>query len=145
MVFMQGSVLIDQSIDAVFGYIADCENWPEHLDHVTAIENLVRDGQRESFTMSIRELSDGHIYSVDSRRIVNRESRTVDFTQPRPPKGFATHQGGWRFVGRGPGRTELVSFHRFSLEGAKGLAEACALIRKHIKAALGTWAEIGNH
>lgn len=141
---MQGSVTIQQPLEQVFAYIADCEDWPKHLDHVVAIDNLERDGDAENFRMTIRELTDGREYSVVSNRLVNRNRQEIDFVQPRPPEGFVNHMGGWRFIEKDPARTELVSFHQFSLDDDANLEESVILIRKHIRAALQTWANIGG-
>lgn len=143
-IVMQGSVTIPQSIEQVFSYIADCEDWPIHLGHVVSIEDLKRDGNAENFRMTIRELTDGKVYFVDSSRLVNRDRHEIDFVQPRPPKGFKNHMGGWRFLEKGPRCTELVSFHQFSLDEDADLEESVMLIRKHIRAALQTWAKVGG-
>ncbi|MEP6068485.1 MAG: SRPBCC family protein [Paracoccaceae bacterium] len=141
---MQGSITIPQGLDQVFSFIADCEAWPDHLDHVVAIDNVTREGDAENFRMTIKELTDGQQYSVDSSRLVNRDRKEIDFVQPRPPKGFKNHMGGWRFIEKGPKKTELVSFHQFSLEEDSDLEDAVLLIRKHIRAALQTWANVGG-
>ncbi len=140
---MQGSIVISKPVDTVFGYIADCEAWPKHLNHVTAIDDLQRDGKAETFRMSIRELTDGREYSVDSSRTVDRELHEIDFVQPRPPEGFLHHAGGWRFVPLAGDWTRLVSFHKFTLKEGADLEDAAVLIRKHIRAALKTWALVG--
>ncbi|MEO9514571.1 MAG: SRPBCC family protein [Paracoccaceae bacterium] len=141
---MQGSVTIPQSLEQVFAYIADCKDWPKHLGHVVAIDDLKRDGNAEKFRMTIRELTDGAEYSVDSSRLVNCDLHEIDFVQPRPPVGFKNHMGGWRFLEKGPNQTELVSFHQFSLDEDADLEESVILIRKHIRAALQTWANVGG-
>lgn len=143
-IIMQGSIEIRQPIDVVFGYIADYQSWPEHLAHVTQVEPLSDEGDLERFRMHIRELTNGQEYSVDSQRIVNRETREVEFEQPRPPEGFKTHKGGWRFRKLAADRTELISYHGFTLEDPEQADDACTLIRKHIRAALSTWADVGN-
>lgn len=143
-IIMQSSIEIRQPIDTVFRYIADYQSWPEHLAHVTKVNPLSQDGTFEKFRMHIKELTNGEEYSVDSQRSVNREAKEIEFDQLRPPNGFKVHKGGWRFRELAPDRTELISFHGFTLYDSEHAADACTLIRKHIRAALSTWADVGN-
>lgn len=79
--------------------------------------------------MHIEELTTKDRDFVRSWRYVNREALILDFSQPKPPAGFAVHKGGWRFREVDPGRTALVSYHGFALEPEADGAEAVALIR----------------
>lgn len=141
---LQGSIVIRRPVADVFGYIDRFRDWPERLAHVTAIEPEYDDGRFQAFRMHIEELTSRERYFVRSWRYVNREALILDFSQPKPPAGFAVHKGGWRFREIDPGRTALISYHGFSLEPEADGAEAVALIRKHIQAALTTWAKHGN-
>ncbi|KZL23798.1 SRPBCC family protein [Pseudovibrio sp. WM33] len=141
---MQGSTIIEQDVDTVFGYIRDYRDWPDVLAHVTMIEPETDDGKLQSFRMHIAELGSGDEYYVQSWRYVNEQYRIVDFLQPRPPEGFVTHKGGWRFEPLADGKTRLISFHGFELEEDASAEDNVALIRKHINAALNTWARWGN-
>ncbi|EBH0780612.1 hypothetical protein FJ875_09955 [Salmonella enterica] len=141
---LQGSTVISQDIDTVFSYISDYQKWPDILDHVKKIEKDMDDGRLQSFIMHIEELGTGQDYFVKSWRYVNDEHRIIDFSQPLPPKGFRCHKGGWRFQSLADGRTRLISYHGFSLHDDTQADEAITLIRKHIHAALSTWARFGN-
>ncbi|MFK7874170.1 MAG: SRPBCC family protein [Paracoccaceae bacterium] len=141
---LQGSTIINQDIDTVFDYIAKYKDWPDVLAHVALIEPEYDDGRLQTFKMHIEELGTKEPYFVQSWRYVNEELKIVDFTQPKPPVGFRVHKGGWRFVSKGAGKTELVSYHGFDLEDGKDPEQAIVLIRKHIQAALRTWAKFGN-
>jgi len=141
---LQGATVINQSLETVFGYIANYRVWPEILDHVTKVETDYDDGKHQSFKMHIEELGTKRNYYVQSWRYVNYDSLIVDFSQPKPPKGFAVHKGGWRFRVLGSDRTELISYHGFSLEEGADADGSLELIRKHIHAALKTWARHGN-
>ncbi|BEM34575.1 hypothetical protein SME36J_32110 [Serratia marcescens] len=141
---LQGSTIISQDIETVFSYIRDYRKWPEMLAHVTKIEEDMDDGRLQSFTMHIEELGTKQDYFVKSWRYVNDEHRIIDFSQPLPPKGFRSHKGGWRFQPLADGRTRLISYHGFSLHDDTQADEAIILIRKHIHAALSTWARLGN-
>lgn len=141
---LQGSIIINRDIDSVFGYIRDYKRWPEILSHVSKIEPDSDDGRLQTFTMHIEELGTGQAYFVKSWRYVNEELRVIDFSQPLPPKGFECHKGGWRFQSLGEEQTRLISYHGFSLSEDANAEDAIALIRKHIHAALSTWARYGN-
>ncbi|GBQ09298.1 SRPBCC family protein [Swaminathania salitolerans] len=141
---MQGSIVIDQDIETVFGYIRDYRIWPDVLGHVTRIEPETDDGTLQSFRMHIAELGTETEYFVQSWRYVNAQHRIIDFLQPRPPEGFTVHKGGWRFEAIGRGKTRLISFHGFQLDDKTSAEDSVALIRKHINAALNTWARRGN-
>ncbi|MCC4107180.1 SRPBCC family protein [Serratia ureilytica] len=141
---LQGSTIISQDIDTVFSYISNYQKWPEILAHVTKIEKDMDDGRLQSFIMHIEELGTKQDYFVKSWRYVNDEHRIIDFSQPLPPKGFRCHKGGWRFHPLADGRTRLISYHGFSLHDGAQADDAIALIRKHIHAALSTWARFGN-
>lgn len=141
---LQGSTVINRDIDSVFGYIKDYQRWPKILSHVSKIEPDNDDGRLQSFIMHIEELGTGQEYFVKSWRYVNEELRVIDFSQPLPPKGFRCHKGGWRFQSLGEGRTRLISYHGFSLSDDANAEDAIVLIRKHIHAALSTWARYGN-
>lgn len=141
---LQGSTIISQDIDTVFSYIRDYQKWPEVLAHVTKIEKDMDDGRLQSFIMHIEELGTKQDYFVKSWRYVNDEHRIIDFSQPLPPKGFRCHKGGWRFQPLADGRTRLISYHGFSLHDDAQADYAITLIRKHIHAALSTWARFGN-
>lgn len=141
---LQGSIIINRDIDSVFGYIKDYKRWPEILNHVAKIEPDSDDGRLQSFIMHIEELGTGQEYFVKSLRYVNEELRIIDFSQPLPPKGFRCHKGGWRFQSLGEKQTRLISYHGFSLSEDANAEDAIVLIRKHIHAALSTWARYGN-
>ncbi|SMB45854.1 hypothetical protein SPRA44_600090 [Serratia proteamaculans] len=141
---LQGSTIISKDVETVFSYIQDYKNWPAILAHVTKIEPDMDDGRLQSFTMHIEELGTKRDYFVKSWRYVNEEHRIIDFSQPLPPKGFRCHKGGWRFQALEDGRTRLISYHGFSLQDDEAADEAIHLIRKHIHAALSTWARFGN-
>lgn len=141
---LQGSIIINRDIDSVFGYIRDYKRWPDILNHVSKIDPDYDDGRLQAFTMHIEELGTGQAYSVKSWRYVNKELRVIDFSQPLPPRGFECHKGGWRFQSLGEGQTRLISYHGFSLLGDADAEDAIILIRKHIHAALSTWARHGN-
>lgn len=141
---LQGSTIISQNIDTVFSYIRDYQKWPDILEHVTKIEKDMDDGRLQSFIMHIEELDTRQDYFVKSWRYVNDEHRIIDFSQPIPPKGFRCHKGGWRFQALADGRTRLISYHGFSLHDDAQVDDAITLIRKHIHAALSTWARFGN-
>ncbi|QDW31678.1 hypothetical protein FFE93_000470 [Yersinia sp. KBS0713] len=141
---LQGSTVINRDIDSVFGYIKDYQRWPKILSHVSKIEPDNDDGRLQSFIMHIEELGTGQEYFVKSWRYVNEELRVIDFSQPLPPKGFRCHKGGWRFQSLDEGRTRLISYHGFSLSDDANAEDAIVLIRKHIHAALSTWARYGN-
>ncbi|PMP42494.1 SRPBCC family protein [Vibrio splendidus] len=136
---LQGSVVIDKDVDTVFEYISDYRSWPDVLNHVTKIEPEYDDGKFQDFKMHIEELGTNQNYFVRSNRYVNKENLIIDFTQPLPPKGFKVHFGGWRFRSVDEKRTELISYHGFSLEDKADIEESISLIRKHIQAALNTW------
>lgn len=138
---MQDSVVIEQDINTVFGYIANYEKWPEVLDHVAKIETDYNDHKFQSFKMHIDELGSNERYFVQSWRYVNKERLIIDFSQPLPPKHFLIHQGGWRFKSIAPNKTELISYHGFSLKEGADIETAFILIRKHIQAALKTWSQ----
>lgn len=142
---LQGSATIKQDIETVFLYIADYRKWPDILAHVTKIEPEYDDGRMQSFKMNIEELTTKDNYFVQSWRYVNSEAGIVDFTQPKPPAGFSAHKGGWRFKSLGSNRTELISYHGFDLNEGINVDDSIALIRKHIQAALKTWANYGNN
>lgn len=142
---LQDSTIIEQDVDTVFGYIRDYRDWPDVLAHVIRIEPEIDDGALQSFRMHIAELGNGDEYYVQSWRYVNDQYRIVDFLQPRPPEGFVTHKGGWRFETMEDGKkTRLISFHGFELEEEASVEDKVALIRKHINAALNTWTRWGN-
>ncbi|ECU9164121.1 TPA: hypothetical protein G5T75_004893 [Salmonella enterica] len=141
---LQGSTIISQNIDTVFSYIRDYQKWPDILEHVKKIEKDMDDGRLQSFIMHIEELDTRQDYFVKSWRYVNDEHRIIDFSQPIPPKGFRCHKGGWRFQALADGRTRLISYHGFSLHDDAQADDAITLIRKHIHAALSTWARFGN-
>ncbi|EBW2367038.1 hypothetical protein CBJ60_004476 [Salmonella enterica subsp. enterica serovar Ajiobo] len=141
---LQGSTIISQDIDTVFSYIRDYQKWPDILDHVKKIEKEIDDGRLQSFIMHIEELDTKQDYFVKSWRYVNDEHRIIDFSQPIPPKGFLCHKGGWRFQQLADGHTRLISYHGFSLNDDTQADDAITLIRKHIHAALSTWARFGN-
>lgn len=138
---MQDSVVIEQDIHTVFGYIFNYEKWPEVLDHVAKIETDYNDNKFQSFKMHIDELGSNEHYYVQSWRYVNKEQFIIDFSQPLPPKSFLIHQGGWRFRTIAPNKTELISYHSFSLKEGADIETAFILIRKHIQAALKTWSQ----
>ena len=140
----QGSIVIEQDIDTVFDYISKYQKWPEVLSHVTKIETDYDDNKMQSFKMHIEELGSKQNYHVQSWRYVNKERGIIDFSQPLPPKGFTTHQGGWRFRALDTQRTQLISYHGFSLQEGADIEAAFVLIRKHIQAALNTWARHGR-
>lgn len=141
---LQGSTVISQDVETVFSYIQRYRDWPDILAHVTKIEPDRDDGRLQSFTMHITELGIKQDYFVKSWRYVNEEHRIIDFSQPLPPKGFRSHKGGWRFQALKDGSTRLISYHGFSLHDNAPADEAIILIRKHIHAALSTWARFGN-
>ncbi|CDG22235.1 protein of unknown function [Xenorhabdus poinarii G6] len=141
---LQGNTIINRDIDTVFTYIRDYKNWPNILNHVSRIESEKDDSCMQSFIMHIEELSTGQEYFVKSWRYINEELRIIDFSQPLPPKGFKYHKGGWRFQSLDDGKTRLISYHGFSLLDDTNVEDAIVLIRKHIKAALNTWARYGN-
>lgn len=137
----QGSITIEKDINTVFEYIANYEQWPEVLDHVEKIETEYNDNKFQSFKMHIREINSSDRYFVKSWRYINKENLIIDFSQPLPPKNFQIHQGGWRFRAINKNRTELISYHGFSLKKDADVEEAFILIRKHIQAALTTWSQ----
>ena len=141
---LQGSITINQRVEEVISYIANYRRWPEVLDHVKAIEPEYDDGRLQSFKMHIEELSTKEGYCVQSWRYVNAEAGIIDFTQPIPPAGFRIHKGGWRFRSLDGGRTELISYHGFDLHDGASPEDSIELIRKHIQAALKTWASFGD-
>ncbi|EJB0230102.1 SRPBCC family protein [Vibrio cholerae] len=136
---IQGSIIIDKDVDTVFGYIYNYKIWPDVLNHVTKIEPEYDDGKFQNFKMHIEELGTKQNYFVESNRYVNKENLIIDFTQPLPPAGFKLHFGGWRFRTIDENRTELISYHGFSLKEGADIEGAFSLIRKHIQAALNTW------
>lgn len=141
---LQGSVVIDQDINTVFGYIRDHKKWPEVIKHVTKIEPIIDDSKLQSFKMHIEELDTKESYFVESWRYVNEEQYIVDFLQPIPPEGFLMHKGGWRFQSLSSNQTRLISYHGFELDKNISIEASIVLIRKHIDAALATWARYGN-
>lgn len=138
---MQDSIVIDQDINTIFNYIENHEKWPEVLDHVVKIETDYNDHRFQSFKMYIDELGSNEQYFVQSWRYINKEQYIIDFSQPLAPKSFLIHQGGWRFKMITSNKTELISYHGFTLKEDADAEAAFILIRKHIQAALKTWSE----
>lgn len=143
-IVLQGSVVINKDIDTVFSYIENYAYWPDILSHVTKTETEYDDGKFQKFLMYIRELTTNEEYFVESWRYVNRDIGIIDFSQPKPPNGFNVHKGGWRFRFLDENKTELISYHGFSINSDIELEDAILLIRKHIRVALRTWENFGN-
>lgn len=141
---LQSSITINQNREWVQSCIAEYHKWPKILAHVKKIEPEYDDGCFQSFKMYIEELTTLDNYFVQSLRYVNCEAGIIDFTQPKPPSGFRIHKGGWRFKKLRSNVTSLIAYHGFELDENADVADSIALIRKHIQAALKTWADYGN-
>ncbi len=88
-------ILIQASIQQVYGAYADIEGWKEVLDDVVDVQINYDDGIHQEFEMTVQR-NNGH-ETVHSLRFCYPFS-AIEIFQTKPPPLFETMYGVWQFT-----------------------------------------------
>jgi aromatase len=103
------------SAHTLYGIIADALSWPVVLGPTIHVERLTGDDHEE--TLQLWATANGEVRTWTSRRTLDPDRLRVTFQQERSPAPLTAMGGAWSLEQTGPGSTQMILDHTFSVAG----------------------------